>query len=314
MAKYTSPLNVSGSMYDMTLQKNGVVKMKSSLDKEKWEKKPTMKASRENTEEFTGATKCAGRIVTHIEGDMALLAKMPLHSHIAKALRRTAERTTRIAEAFTFEPAIDALHRLDLSPSNVLVPKITIQTIGHALQPTAIQVIGIQEAADGIPVLKGNRLECRIHLNFTRFCAFTRDEFGNWNPDQDGRMNPLYPTGWISPEAIPDEGLRFDLQNPDPNHPQILFMAIEWRQLTPKESRRKIDMKKWSIFRVAALYRSASTMHLPLPASLQGTPKRRYHPNRKHIRRIRREAIPASLALTLATAPAAQYRMPLQGK
>jgi hypothetical protein len=299
MGKYTGPVRISGTFADATLCSDGTARNKSTLTKKRWKQSPDFENSRACAKSFGGASACAAKLFGRLPDEMRQQARGHAHNHIAKRIRHETNTLRSAAERYTFEMALPALHQLDLSSAHHLANQVSIQTIGHPLQPKGIHIQGLKQAASRIIPAPDHHLQLRLHFGFIEFAEVECIQGGRWQTVQATDAHDQPATAWIDPAMIPDEGIAMSLQNPDPANPQVLFCAVEWRQTAPGKRPTKILSADThgGIIRVAALYRAQAAMHLPVPAYMQRPAQRSYKRAAKHKHRTK---ITATLKYRLA--------------
>jgi hypothetical protein len=313
MGKYTGPNKLSATIQDVTYCADGTVRTKSSLTSEQWKNSPTMRNTRRAAQAFGGALTSAGCLFRNLWPSMRRLARRHAHNHIAVALRKAIAH--KDVDRYTFEDAIPALHRLDISASRELSGKVLIRTLGHPLQPKGIHIIGLKEAAVALkhhwtqhqasldkprhtPIPA--RLQFRIHLAAVDFPeTYFLEGRDEWiSEDTNGDHIPV--GNWMDVEEVPDQGLAFRIASPNPHCAQIIFLGIEWRlEHGLKKPPKSYDLQPYSLLKVAALYRPESDQHLPVPSYLQHAGSRRYQPSQARTH-ARRPPLPAALKFRLS--------------
>ncbi|HEX2899717.1 MAG TPA: hypothetical protein VHS96_08365 [Bacteroidia bacterium] len=249
MAKSNSIFQVQGALGDVVFsQRNGqtIISQRATFEREQWRKNPKARRSHENAQDFGGAAKCASAIYTAIADKRTRDGFRPYaHNHIAKRLRRFAERKPgkRAADRFTFKAALPALANLDLGREGNPSKYIGFRHIGPVHRPVATRILGLRQAADAIDPGRNMALQCRITRKTITFPEVEYDpETWEWNRLQHGTLNlgDDQRTDWIPVDFIPAEGLTIRLQGaldngaqPIGEVPEMAFVFIEWRAVSP---------------------------------------------------------------------------------
>jgi hypothetical protein len=282
MAKCKGPIKISGSLGDITFTEDGVVKLKSSLDKRKWKKDKDMANSRRAASEFGGASKCSGAIIRAIPTPYRPLARKRAHNHLGNLLCQNARcEGFEGRKLYDFESTLPVLYRLDLSKAQHLSQRITFHTKGHPLCPSELQIHGLRDIADAIPALQHHEIQLKMHFIFLVFPEVRLAEGAKeWRLNQPAHHHLAPSSDWISPEWIPEEGLRIALKNPEPNFGTFLFLAVEWRykstnRRAPKRTT-ETDMTDFGLVKVAACFRPLTALDQPIPPYMCQTQRRKF--------------------------------------
>ncbi|MEY3443975.1 MAG: hypothetical protein RLZZ519_2256 [Bacteroidota bacterium] len=290
MAKYKSPIKITGSLGDITFTEDGVVKLKSGLDKGKWKNDKNMANSRQAASEFGGASKCSGAIIRAIPTPYRPLARKMAHNHLGKLLWQNARcEDFEGRKLYDFESTLPVMHRLDLSKAQHLSQRLTLHTKGHPLCPSELHINGLRDIADAIPALRHHEIQLKMHFIFLVFPEVRLEEDAkDWRLIQPANHHLAPSSAWISPEWIPEEGLRIALKNPEPNFGTCLFVAIEWRYKTTNRRVRKpsteIDLTEFGLVKVAACFRPVNALDQPVPPYMCQTQRRKFRLVKKRAR------------------------------
>jgi hypothetical protein len=321
MGKYKGITRFSGSFDDVTLCKDGTARMKSSLTGKKWQTAPEFALSRRAAHVFAAASTTANSIYRFIPERMRKFARRHGHNYLASAIRQAIGKVP--PERVTFELALPALHQLDLSAGQGIAGKVRIRTLGNPVQPKGIHITGLREAAAVLrqewarqqtqsaqQETKGSKprknshqhphatpppgaLQFRIHFAIMDFHDVTW-RGTEWRREGQTRRRHVPLGNWMDVDAVPDEGMAFKTENPDPTMPQMAFVGIEW-QFNPgaRTPHKDHDLQSFSLLKVAALFRPESDLHLPIPGYMVQQGTRRYHPLQRPGQSRRRVLSPA---------------------
>jgi hypothetical protein len=282
MAHYKSTLKISGSIGDLTLTKNGIAKMKSSLDKHKFRTKRRMANSRRTAKEFGGISKFASELCYTLPEHMRKPMRKFAHNHICSQLSKNMRIDNDTDRSLLdLEATLPVLHQLDLSRCQQLSKKLRIRTKGHPLQATEIKINGLRDMADSIPPLRDHEIKLRISFHIVQVPTVTTSpDEPSWRAPVTGNGHDQPSTGWLSPAWIPEEGLSIALSNPFPDNGALLFISIQWMHCPLRKTTIKAptetEMYNWSVIKVAATFRPLAHLSLPIPSYLQTAPKKRF--------------------------------------
>jgi hypothetical protein len=306
MARATSPVLLHGKLGDMIFK---VINGKQFAYKAPEESRHNklMKGGdfydnyRRNQLELGGASVIACEIYMYLkfgqEADLTPIFRPYSHNIISGRLKTNADhdrkrRTnhTVFANQFSVADAKRALTGLDLSHDESATDQVKMIALGPQHNPTSIQLLGLERAAEAIKVLGNARLEFRIHLRQTN-CresvvnanrngwdevvrlpeGVTHDARQNTFVDQDGNnLGAYFPyfkffekaSEWIPANIIPKEGFTLNLPEHQPQQTFTTAVMIEWREQRTV-GRRIVKHHKMGIARIVAVHGPADAFPPP---------------------------------------------------
>jgi hypothetical protein len=255
----------------------------------------------QNIHSFTGASKTIAEIYNDIrifpDSEVGHIMRPYPQNHLLAQLKLTAgERIGEHATEYTARDIQRALSGLDLSKDSAPAKAVQMIPIGPHHNPTAIKILGLEKAANLIPMHGNARLEIRF---FIRQAMFSERRFDantkTWSTKNvtDDKNSPCYnatlknfdePSDWIPTEFIPSEGFTLDLPTYENDLTFITTIYVEWREIRAvgRKVHRRHDVGIVRIASVhgpaAAFYAQGYTLALPkhnaLPAGQFALPKR----------------------------------------
>lgn len=261
MATVTSLTQLRGALGDAIFRsQNGktIAYLASSPDRDSWRKNAQGVRSHENAQEFGGAAMAGSAIYKAIcNKETRDIFRPYAHNYIAKRLRRHAPRAAgkRAAHQYTFQGAIPALHRLDLTREGSASHQIRLTPIGPVHRPEALRIQGLRQAADAIGVPENVRLEFRLTRKTLCFPE-THYNPADWEwkrTDHQSILIEQLATQWIPIECIQKEGITLSLspQQSSPDGNELTFLVVEWRKI--KSGQRPKPIPGHGMIRLAAI-------------------------------------------------------------
>jgi hypothetical protein len=259
MARVKSPLPLSGKLGPVVFAHDGentTVRMRPSTNKRRWKTSPRLRRSRENAQNFGGASKAACAIYQAVKQGRKELLMPYAHNKLLRRLRAHARGTDgRRIGRYTFKNAIPALRNLDLSRKGAPTQHIKVQPLGPVHRPDSLRVTGIQDAAAALGLNGNGRCEMRIRLRYLPFPEAAFDHTSKeWkiDPAINHMQAPYVITEWMPVQVVPDDGLLLHLQQPKDDEPVIISLIIEWREVRAVDDEIK-PLPHKSVARIAAL-------------------------------------------------------------
>jgi hypothetical protein len=231
---------------------------------------------RDNILEFAGASKIANETYENIlasSGDELGPIFRPYSQNHLMAKLREAHTTFReetghhavYATEFPLLNSARALRGLDLSRETAPKEAIRMIPIGPHHNPTAIKVLGLEQAADRIPVNGYTGLEFRFHIRQSDLAEYNLEQDKTWTrklsyyTTENGQRSSQHitfksdPTDWIPVDIIPHEGFTIDLPKRREEFKYITAIMIEWREVRTV-GRRYHRLHDKGIVRIAAVH------------------------------------------------------------
>jgi hypothetical protein len=313
MARATSPVLLHGLVGNVMFKViNGTQYAYQASDKQNHkrmlEDPVYYKAYRYNQLELGGASLIATEIYHNIklDGDNLKPIFRPYSQNIITGrLKKFAERDAKMAAAkgakyyasyFSIADTQRALTGLDLSHDEAPSDQVKMIPLGPRHDPTAIQLLGLERAAEAIKTLGNARLEFRIHVRQANCKELTiNEDRRGWNEamrltegytfdaqhgviqDAQGRYHMRNPcefpghteeSEWIPAEIIPKEGFTLDLPTHEDHHTFVTAVMIEWREQRTT-GRRIIKHHKMGIVRIVSVHGPAEAF--PSPAAQESS-------------------------------------------
>ncbi|MFN8394475.1 MAG: hypothetical protein U0176_07370 [Bacteroidia bacterium] len=206
------PFPISGSVGDLTFYTvNGktYARNKPGITREKFLTHPKLQRSRENAQNFGGASKLACAIYRDARGNQRGTASPYAHNQLIARICRGMNRRTRAVEEITFMDVAHLLRGIDLSRGQEASKRIAVTTIGPNHNPTSLRISDIPAAASLAQGRHPGRIECRIQLNYIRFPQVALNDDAKWDFQNQESLHLLHTiqSDWIPTEILPTNGL-----------------------------------------------------------------------------------------------------------
>lgn len=238
-----------------------------------------------NKDEFAAAAMIAQSVYRHIRHDvfdqrkphtnhhkLGPIFRPYAQNHLTARLKLKADLEGKrrhksgyhYATQFRFIDAVNALKGFDLSNPGSPSGFVGMIPIGPQHSPTAIKVMGLQDAAQAIARHGNARMELRFHIRQSRVMELNYDRDTRAWDEPQGQSRPVCaqnkshcskPTDWIPAEIIPSQG--FTLPLPQgiwaEDEKYLTAVMVEWREVRTI-GRRTVRLHKQGIVRIAALH------------------------------------------------------------